>query len=139
MARASHITPTAKQLEYYSDIADDFIKHPLTADVVRVTNEEAVARSIRHILLTDRGEWPFRPNLGSSIRASLFQPFGPFLIEELTTAVRDAIKDFEPRALLQGVDIYEAADSGAIGVNVLYSTINDPNVYKLNVILTRER
>lgn len=139
MARASHITPFAKQLEYYADIADDLLKHPVTGDVVRVTNEEAVARSIRHLLLTDKGEWPFRSNLGSSIRAALFQPFGPFLVEELTIAIKDTIRDFEPRAQLAGLDIYNAEDSGGIGVNIMYSTINDTNIYKLNVILTRAR
>lgn len=139
MAKAAHITPTAKQLEYYADMADDLLKHPVTGDIVRVTNEVAVASSIRHILLTDRGEWPFRPDLGSDIRKALFQPFGPFMKEDLTKAVSEAIRRFEPRALLAGIDIFEAQSDGGIGVNIAYQTINDPNMYKLTVILTRAR
>ena len=139
MPRSSHITPTANQLEYYSDIADNFLKHPLTGDLVRTTNEDAVARSIRHILLTDRGEWPFRPALGSDIRKALFQPFGPFLVEDLQTAIREAVKVHEPRAEIVSLTIYEAQADGGIGINLLFTVINDTTVYKLNVILTRER
>ena len=139
MARAQYTTPTAKQLEYFADIADDLLKHPVTGDVVRSTNEEAIARSIRHLLLTDRGEWPFRPDLGSDIRKSLFQPFGPFLVEDLTRTVGECIKRYEPRASVVRIDIYDAEAQGGVGVNVLFQTINDPNTYKLNVILTRVR
>jgi phage baseplate assembly protein W len=139
MVRASHITPSAKQLEYYADIADDFTRHPLTGDVVRTTNEDAVARSIRHILLTNRGDWPFRPDLGSDIRKSLFQPFGPFLVEDLQTAIREAIKKYEPRATVVGLDIYDAQADGAVGINLLFTIINDKTTYRLDTILTRGR
>ena len=139
MARNDYHTPTAKRLEYYSDFMDDFVKHPVTNELVLVTNEDAVAQSLRNIILTDLGEWPFRPYVGSNIRASLFQNYGPFMVEDLTRAISDAIKNCEPRARVQGIQIYENQSSGEVGCNLMFTTINSVDIQKLSLVLKRVR
>ncbi len=139
MARNDYHTPTAKRLEYYSDFMTDFVKHPVTSELVLVTNEDSVAQSLRNIILTDLGEWPFRPSVGSNIRASLFQNYGPFMVEDLTRAITDAVKNCEPRAKIVGLQIYENQANGEIGVNLMFTTINSTEVFSLNQILKRAR
>ena len=38
----------------WSDLDLDFIKHPTTNDIVRKTDVEAVKRSVRNLILTNR-------------------------------------------------------------------------------------
>lgn len=139
MARNDYHTPTAKKLEYYADFMDDFVKHPVTSELVLVTNEDSVAQSLRNIILTDLGEWPFRPSVGSNIRASLFQNYGPFMVEDLTRAISDAVKNCEPRAQVKGIQIYENQSNGEIGCNLMFTTINSVEIQKLSLIFKRVR
>ena len=58
----------------YSDFDLAFIKHPNTKDVTILKDLDSVKQSIKNLILTSRGERPFNPNLGSGIRALLFEP-----------------------------------------------------------------
>jgi phage baseplate assembly protein W len=139
MARSDYITQTAKKLEYFSDFKDNFTKHPITNQLVKVTNEDAVAQSIRNLILTDAGEIPFVPSRGSSIRKSLFMPFGPFVVEDITRAVADTIKHSEPRAQVLSINVYESEAQNAVGINIIFSVINSTQPRSLDVILKRVR
>ena len=57
----------------YSDIRGDLSLNPATDDVLLVTNEDAIRTSIINLLNTDRYERVMQPNLGSNIRALLFE------------------------------------------------------------------
>ena len=50
-----------------------FRVHPVTGDVVTRTDVEAVKRSVRNIVLTNKYERPFKPNFGTSLRELLFE------------------------------------------------------------------
>lgn len=139
MSRNDFITQTEKKLEYYSDFTDDFLKHPVTNQLVKVTNEQAVIQSIKNLIQTNLGEWPFRPDLGSNIRRSLFDLYGPFLVEDMKIAISDVIKHSEPRAKLLQVDIYEAEGLNAIGASIMFQIINQPQPSTLDIVLKRVR
>ena len=49
------------------------MKHPITRDLIALSNERAISRSIRNLVLTALGERPFQPRLGSQISRSLFE------------------------------------------------------------------
>jgi len=137
--RNEFITQTSKQLDYYIDFTDNILKHPVTNQIVTLTNEEAVTQSIKNLVLTNQGEWPFRPDIGCNIRRALFDHFGPFLIEDLTNAIRDTIRHSEPRANLLQVNIYEAEGQNSIGVNIIFTIINHTQPISLDLILKRVR
>jgi phage baseplate assembly protein W len=50
----------------YSDFDLDFVAHPVTKDITKKLNENAIAQSIRNLLLTGHYERPFKPELGSN-------------------------------------------------------------------------
>ena len=52
----------------YKDLNMSFTKNPATKDVARLTDVEAVKRSVRNLILTNRFERPFHPEIGSSVR-----------------------------------------------------------------------
>jgi hypothetical protein len=59
--------------EKYSDFFNDIIINPVTGDLAKRTNEEAVRQSIINLILTGRGERPFQPLVGSDIYQLLFE------------------------------------------------------------------
>ena len=56
----------------WADLDLDFTKHPITKDVVRKTNVEAVKRSVRNLVRTNRYERPFHPEIDGGVTDHLF-------------------------------------------------------------------
>ena len=68
------ISPVRKRPQgIYADFTKDLAVNPVTGDLARIIDEEAVKESLKNLLLTDRGERLFQPEVGSDIRATLFE------------------------------------------------------------------
>jgi phage baseplate assembly protein W len=132
-------TPLNTKRILYSDFHMDFFQNPVSLDVARNTNEEAVKQSIRNLLLTDRGERPFQPNLGSDLRKLLFENMMPDTVVVAKEMVKETIEQYEPRANLIGVDIISGYDDHTIGVVVVFNVINSEEDITLATTLTRVR
>tara|TARA_Y100000004_G_scaffold56747_1_gene63099 strand:+ start:1452 stop:1877 length:426 start_codon:yes stop_codon:yes gene_type:complete len=81
----------------YSDLDLRFDKHPTFNDVLPVTDIDAVKNSVKNLILTNTGERPFQPNVGSNIFASLFENANPYTMESIRNRVKDMITSSEPR------------------------------------------
>lgn len=133
------LTPISKKRVLYSDFGRDLIAHPVSADVSRKINEDAVKESIRNLVLTDKGERPFRPNIGCDVRRLLFNNFMPetgLLIKE---AIINTITAYEPRAELISVDVNPNPDSNAFNVSITFRVINSIEPTRLDLVLNRIR
>ena len=118
----------------------NFDLHPLSNDIARVRNEQAIKQSIRCLLLTNIGERFFKPLLGSNVYRSLFEPLDGFTKSNIKMYVEDTINAFEPRANLQAVNVYDNGDDGnSLTVTVEFSIINTGQDATLNLILKRVR
>lgn len=126
MSRADLQTYKRKQLEYYSDFLNDFSLNPISGMLARVTNEESVKQSMKNIILTNIGERPFS-NLGSKVRASLFEPIDVTSSDLIKSTIRQAIVNHEKRAKI--IDIIVDPDEENQGYNIVieYSIINIPD------------
>ena len=82
-------TPLTQRI-VYSDFYTDLNKHPLRNTLLRKTNVDAVKQSVRNLLLTNKGERLFQPNLGGNIQAMLFEHITP----QTFITMQDHIKDF---------------------------------------------
>ena len=74
---AETITPRTRFEAVYSDFHKDLSPIPGRGDIARRLNENSVREAIKNLILTDKGERLFQPNLGSDIRASLFENVTP--------------------------------------------------------------
>ena len=133
------ITPITKKTELYSDFTKDLFLNPVTLDIVRKTNEEAVKEAIKNLILTDKGERLMQPEVGSDIRKMLFENYTigtATIIEEL---VRSTIESYEPRAELLSFSIVGSPDQHSVSLNIVFavSMIEDP--ISFNVIVQRLR
>jgi phage baseplate assembly protein W len=139
ITRADAISQTQKKLDVYSDFSDNFIKHPITNELIVLKNEDSVRQAFKNLILTNIDERPFNPFFGSNVNRSLFDPFGPFLVEDITRYINLAAKQFESRIQVLNVTITDQSDKNAIGINVVFSLINNPEPISLSLFVKRVR
>ena len=109
--------------------------HPVTGKLIIRKNSESVKQAIRNLVLTDKGERPFRPLFGSDIRSRLFDLYDPATESNITSDVTLAIENYEERALLLGVGVAGDPDNNNLRVNVTFRTISSeiPNTLTLSL------
>lgn len=137
--RADFNTAKQKQAEYFSDLPVDMAIHPVTNELTRLTNEQAVKRSIRNIILTNKGERLFQPSFGGNIRALLFEPMNDMTSESLKHAINDAITNHEPRAKIHSIEVIPDDFNQLYRVNILFLIVNAKEPSGMTVSLYRIR
>ena len=123
----------------YSDIPVNFDVHPLKGDLIRATNEDAVKRSIRNLLLTDPYERFFNPKIGAGIRASLFENIGQDTEFLLKTKITETINNYEKRAQLYSVKVKAFPDQNAYNASIVFYLVNYTTPITLDLVLRRIR
>ena len=133
------VTPITKKRVLYSDFGRDLVLNPVSNDVSRKLNEEAVKESIRNLVLTDKGERPFQPEVGCDVRYHLFENITPDTLGDIRNAIRDTIDSFEPRCELVDVDVTGLLDSNQLNVTITFYVINNEEPTTLKLVLNRIR
>ena len=116
------ITRNVKQ---YRDL-DLFFSKKSNKDVNKVTDIEAVKRSVRNLVLLNSYEKPFHPEIAGDVRALLFENMTPLTSAVIARKVQDVIENFEPRARLTGVQAIPNFDRNAYEVTVYFYVVNAP-------------
>lgn len=129
----------ARNTRTFSDIDLNFTKHPVTSDVSRKFDEEAVKQSVKNLVLTQNYERPFHSEIGSQIRGLLFEPATPMLSMLLQRAISDTIINFEPRVRLIDVLVRLDPDSNDVNVTIEFAIINTVRPITVNLTLKRTR
>jgi phage baseplate assembly protein W len=120
----------------YRDLDLFFTRRSRDSDVNVLTNITAVKRSVRNLVLTNFYEKPFHPEIGSGVRDLLFEIVSPLTAIALAQSVEDVINNYEPRALLLGVDVIDNIDANAYDITVTFEVINAPGeIVQLDVLL----
>lgn len=139
MAIADKYRAAKPKTEFYSDFTTNLTPHPDTKDLVRMTNEEAIKRSIRNLILTDEYERPFQPSIKSNVKRTLFENVSPQSAEALKSAIIETIENHEPRVNLIDVEVMANEDRYNYAVNITFYTINNPTPITYNITLFRVR
>ena len=108
--------------------------------VNKVTDVEAVKRSVRNLMLLNTFEKPFHPEIGGDIRGLLFENMTPLTGAVISRKVEDTILNFEPRARLVGVATTPNFDRNEYNVTVYFYVVNAPTeLVEVSQILERLR
>ena len=115
--------PLERVSQGFKDISASFQINPLSNDLIAVTNTNAIARSVRNLILTKKGEKPFEPNLGSGVYDLLFENMD----KQTATVIRDEIilvlENYEPRIEIIEVLVKPNYDEGAMDVTLQYEVV----------------
>ena len=129
-----------RNVRQYSDLDLFFSAKGVSKDISKVTDIQAVKRSVRNLVLLNHYEKPFHPEIGSGVRDMLFEPMTPITANILTRKIQDVIENFEPRAKLIGVRAQPDLDRNAYEVTIEFYVINTPTeLVDLTVMLERLR
>ena len=130
------ITRNVKQ---YRDL-DLFFTKKTNKDLNKVTDIEAVKRSVRNLILTNTFEKPFHPEIGGNVRGLLFENMTPMTSAVIARKIEDTINNFEPRARLVGVKAQPDRDLNGYVVSVFFYVANAPTeLVELDTFLERLR
>ena len=112
--------PLERVSQGLKDISMSFQVNPLTYDLIVLTNENAIARSIRNLVITDKGERFFNNNLGSRVSSLLFESLDDITASSVKDEIENTINNYEPRVELISVTAIPDYDSNELGIIIKY-------------------
>ena len=129
-----------RNVRQYTDLDLFFAKKATSKDISKVTDIQAVKRSVRNLVLTNHYEKPFHPEIGSGVRDMLFELMTPLTAHILTKKIEDVIENFEPRARLISVRAIPNLDRNEYECTISFYVVNTPTeLVDLTVFLERLR
>ena len=123
----------------YQDLNLDFLQNTATKDIQKITDIEAVKRSVRNLINLNHYEKPFHPEIGSNLRAMLFENMTPQMNHLITKQIELLIANYEPRARLVTVRTLPQFDRNAYAVTINFQVVNSPEPVVVEQLLERLR
>jgi phage baseplate assembly protein W len=129
-----------RNVRQYSDLDLFFGRKSSNSDISKVTDIQAVKRSIRNLVLLNAYEKPFHPEISSGVRGLLFELMTPITATIIAKKVEEVINNFEPRARLVAVRATPDLDQNSYELSVEFYVVNAPTeLVDLTVMLERLR
>ena len=129
----------AKNTRTFSDIDMGFLPNPVSKDVSRKYDENAIKQSIKNIIMTKNFERPFRSDVGSQISALLFEPITPIVSATIKKTIINTIATYEPRVKLLNVNVLLSPDNNGVYVTIVFTIINTSTPISVDLFLERTR
>jgi phage baseplate assembly protein W len=123
----------------YSDFDLSFAANPVTGDISKKTDVNAVKQSIKTLVLTRFTERPFQPRLGSPIYGLLFENIDVVSANRLQLELEILIEKYEPRAILQSIDVIPEYDNNAFRVDIVFDIVAIEGPVTFSTIVKRSR
>ena len=124
----------------YKDLNLDFQINSATKDIQKITDIEAVKRSVRNLINLNHYEKPFHPEIGSNLRAMLFENMTPQMNALISRQIEELIQNYEPRARLISVKAFPNLDRNEYECTISFYVVNAPTeLVDLTVFLERLR
>ena len=115
-----------RNVRQYKDLDLFFAKKSGSKDIRKVTDIQAVKRSVRNLVLLNHYEKPFHPEIGSGIRDMLFENMSTMTAIILARKIEDVIENFEPRVRLSSVRADPNLDRNEYEVTIEFFVVNTP-------------
>ena len=130
----------SRNVRQYSDLDLFFGKKTSDNDISKITDVEAVKRSIRNLVQLNVYDKPFHPEVSGGVREMVFENMTPVVSTIISRQIEDVIENFEPRARLVSVRALPDFDRNAYEVQVAFYVVNTPTeLVDLTVMLERLR
>ena len=139
MARADKFTQNDLKNQVYSDFLTDMNRHPVSGDITRFVNEQAVIRSCKNLIMTNRGERPYQPRVGSNIHKALFEPMDDLTTHQISNFVKETLEQNEPRVKILQLNTLADYDNNQYIVSLTVMILNKQDPVSFSVNLQRVR
>lgn len=115
--------PLERISQKFKDISMSFQSNPLTFDLIALRDANAIARSIKNIIVTRPGEKLFDPEFGTNITDSLFEQLDDTTADEIKDQIKFSINRFEPRVRYISSIIDPNYEENAFNVQIVYEIV----------------
>lgn len=119
----------------YKDLDLNFTNNPVTGDVAKKLDVNAVKQSLRILLLTNFYERPFDPGKGVNLRGYLFEPMSKVVSSSISNSIKNIIESYEPRVRVKSIQVVPNFDLNSYEVTVSFFVvgINKPQILTANL------
>ena len=121
---ATQTNESKRSARIFKDLNLDFQQNTATKDIQKLTDVEAVKRSVRNLLSTNHYEKPFHPEIGSNLRAMLFELMTPQMNHVISKQIENLINNYEPRCRLVQVHTQPMFDRNGYSVQISFMVNN---------------
>ena len=112
----------------------------MTDELLTVKDASAIKQSIMVLLLTEKSERLFNPELGSSITRMLFEPLDFASAALIRTEIATTLGRFEPRIEVDRIICEPDFNNNGFNVELHYAIIGrDDTPQQVNFVLERTR
>jgi phage baseplate assembly protein W len=115
--------PIERVSKGFKDVSMTFKVNPLNMDLNILKNENAIARSVRNLVLTRRGERFFNGSLGSGVSELLFDMIDEITAMRIKSEIEDVINTYEPRVNLISVDVIPDYEENSYNIIIRYKIV----------------
>lgn len=133
---ATAITKTTRE---YKDLDLNFSIHPVTKDINKHKDYLAVINSVKNLVLLNHYEKPFHPEIGSNIKALLFENLDNITALSLEREIQQTIRNFEPRVDIKSIQITPDFRENGFSVTITFYIINRTEPVTIDFFLERVR
>ena len=132
--------PVQRRSQGFLDISASWQNNPLSNDLITLKNENAIARSVRNLILTTQGERPFQPVLGSNVNNLLFENMDKLTAAALKDEIRNTIENYEPRVEIEEIIVDPNFENNEFNVTIQYYIVGiDVPEQELSFVLESTR
>ncbi len=136
---ATQTNESTRSSKIYKDLNLGFEQNTATKDIQKIKDVEAVKRSVRNLINTNHYEKPFHPEIGSNLRAMLFELMTPQMNHVISKQVENLINNYEPRCNLVQVFTQPRLDRNGYSVQISFRVQNHPDEVIVESFLERLR
>ena len=136
---ATQSNESKRSAKIYRDLDLDFQKNTATKDIQKLTDIEAVKRSVRNLIKLNHYEKPFRPEIGSNLRAMLFENITPQINHAISKQIDLLIRNYEPRCRLVQLNVQPDVDRNGYRASISFFVVNHPERVEVETFLERLR
>jgi phage baseplate assembly protein W len=126
-------------MSFYADLDLDFLMHPMNSDISRKYDEQAIARSIKNLILTNKYERLFNVDVYGGISALLFEPADIVTLHTLEGKIKSVINRYEPRVKDVSVECYINSSGDGVDTTIFFTPINNRIPTQITLYLKRVR
>ena len=136
---ATQTNESTRSSKIYKDLNLAFEQNTATKDIQKIKDVEAVKRSVRNLINTNHYEKPFHPEVGSNLRAMLFELMTPQMNHVISKQIENLINNYESRCRLVQVHTQPMFDRNGYSVQISFRVQNHPDEVIVESFLERLR
>ena len=136
---ATQTNESTRSAKIFKDLNLGFEQNTATKDIQKIKDVEAVKRSVRNLINTNHYEKPFHPEIGSNLRAMLFELMSPQMNHLISKQIENLINNYEPRCNLVQVFTQPRLERNGYSVQISFRVQNHPDEVIVESFLERLR